>query len=496
MTHNQGAGVINNVKILLVDDQPGKLMSYEAILGELGQELLKANSAKEALDLLLRNNDIAIILIDVCMPDLDGFELAKIIREHPRFQDTAIIFVSAINITEIDALRGYELGAVDYVPVPVVPNVLRAKVRVFIDLFTKTRALARMNEELEERVAERTAQLEAAVARQELLAREVDHRARNALAVIQSIVALTPAEDIRSFSESVTGRIRAMATAHNLLSESRWQGVDLISLTKEELAPFADKDRIAVNGDAVSISPTAAQSLALVLHELATNAAKYGALKDPHGKLSVAWDLRDERLELVWSEDCAPEGDPQSRVGFGSKVIEASIRNQLRGAIEREWGPGGLVCRISLPRRHFAISELAGASAEEPGSVVDSKSLRGRRLLVLEDEPLIAMMACQVIQELDAEVLGPFATIADARQAMPEFVDAALLDVNVGGELVYGFAGELQSRGVPVVFVTGYHAYAVDEQFRSAHVLTKPIERDDLGVALTQLFASKGVEAS
>ncbi|QGM97578.1 response regulator [Methylocystis parvus] len=495
MTHSQSTGAPDKVKILLVDDQPGKLTSYEAILDELDQKLLKANSAKEALDLLLRNNDIAIILIDVCMPDLDGFELAKIIREHPRFQDTAIIFVSAINITEIDAMKGYELGAVDYVPVPVVPNVLRAKVRVFIDLFTKTRALARMNEELEKRVAERTAQLEAAVARQELLAREVDHRARNALAVIQSIVALTPAENIRSFSESVTGRIRAMATAHNLLSASRWQGVDLISLAKEELAPFADENRIAINGEAVSISPTAAQSLALVLHELATNAAKYGALKDPDGKLTVTWDLCDERLELVWNEDCAVEGDPQSRVGFGSKVIETSIRNQLRGAIEREWRSRGLVCTIRLPRRHFAIPELAGTSVEEPGLVVDSESLRGRRLLVLEDEPLIAMMTCEVVRELNADVLGPFASIADARQAMLESVDAALLDVNVGGELVYGFAGELQSRGVPVVFVTGYHAYAVDEQFGFARVLTKPIERDDLGIALTQLFAPKRVGA-
>ena len=129
------------------------------------------------------------------MPDLDGFELAQMIREHPRFKETAIIFISAINVTELDSLKGYELGGVDYVPVPVVPGVLRAKVRVFVDLYIKTRALARMNDELEQRVAERTAELEAAIARQELLAREVDHRARNALAVIQSIVSLTPADD-------------------------------------------------------------------------------------------------------------------------------------------------------------------------------------------------------------------------------------------------------------------------------------------------------------
>src|SRR5262249_35845083 len=156
-----------------VDDQPAKLMSYEIILGELGETLLKATNAQEALQVLLKN-DIAVILIDVCMPDLDGFQLAQMIREHPRFQQTAIIFISAIHLTEIDSLRGYEMGGVDYVPVPVVPGILRAKVRVFVDLHRKTRMLEHLNNELERRVAERTAELEAAIARQDLLAREVD----------------------------------------------------------------------------------------------------------------------------------------------------------------------------------------------------------------------------------------------------------------------------------------------------------------------------------
>src|SRR5260370_5927146 len=109
------------VTILLVDDQPGKLLSYEAILGELGENLIKAGSANEALEQLLKN-EVAVVLIDVCMPDLDGFELAALIREHPRFQKTAIIFVSAIQVTDLDLLRGYAAGAVDYVPVPVVPD--------------------------------------------------------------------------------------------------------------------------------------------------------------------------------------------------------------------------------------------------------------------------------------------------------------------------------------------------------------------------------------
>jgi signal transduction histidine kinase/ActR/RegA family two-component response regulator len=151
-------GTEEKVNILLVDDQPAKLLGYEVILSELGENLIKAGSANEALEHLLKN-DVAVMLIDVCMPDLDGFELAAMIREHPRFQKTAIIFVSAIQVTDLDLLRGYAAGAVDYVPVPVVPDLLRAKVRVFAELYRKTRQLETLNAELERRVAERTAEL-------------------------------------------------------------------------------------------------------------------------------------------------------------------------------------------------------------------------------------------------------------------------------------------------------------------------------------------------
>src|SRR3984957_9643836 len=118
------------VTILLVDDQPAKLLSYEVILQELGERLVTAQSASEALQHLLKN-EVAVVLVDVCMPDLDGFQLAAMIRDHPRFQRTAIIFISAVQVDDVDRLRGYEMGAVDYVPVPFIPEVLRAKVKIF-----------------------------------------------------------------------------------------------------------------------------------------------------------------------------------------------------------------------------------------------------------------------------------------------------------------------------------------------------------------------------
>ena len=149
---------IEKVNILMVDDQPGKLLSYEAILSDLGENLIKATSAKEALEQLLKH-DVAVVLMDVSMPIMDGFELADMIRQHPRFQTTAIIFISAVHLTDLDRLKGYSRGAVDYISVPVIPELLRAKVSVFAELHRKTLQYASLNRELEKRVAERTEEL-------------------------------------------------------------------------------------------------------------------------------------------------------------------------------------------------------------------------------------------------------------------------------------------------------------------------------------------------
>jgi PAS domain S-box-containing protein len=148
----------DQANILMVDDQPGKLMSYEVILKELNENLIQARSAREALDQLLRH-DIAVVLMDVSMPEIDGFELADMMRQHPRFQKTAIIFISAVHLTDLDRIKGYKSGAVDYISVPVIPELLRAKVSVFAELHRKNRQLERLNRELEQRVAERTEQL-------------------------------------------------------------------------------------------------------------------------------------------------------------------------------------------------------------------------------------------------------------------------------------------------------------------------------------------------
>ena len=176
----QTPGRPDQVTILMVDDQPAKLISYEVILAELGERLVKATSAREALDCLLRL-DVAVVLMDVSMPEIDGFELADMIRQHPRFQKTPIIFVSAVHLTEIDRIRGYQSGAVDYISVPVVPDVLRAKVSVFAELHRKTRELQNLNRDLEGRVAERSEEL-----------RRLNEQLEQRVAELESIMQVLP----------------------------------------------------------------------------------------------------------------------------------------------------------------------------------------------------------------------------------------------------------------------------------------------------------------
>ena len=604
----------DKVNILLVDDQPAKLLSYEAILAGLNERLIKAASAKEALEHLLKQ-EIAVILVDVCMPELDGFQLAAMIREHPRFQRTAIIFISAIHLTDVDRLRAYEMGAVDYVPVPVIPEVLRAKVKVFAELYRKTRQLEQLNQELERRVAERTAELEASTVRllkseerrslalaagqmgswewdpvdgrfvwddgqyrifgvdpasfdltvdnvralihpedwkhlqnaikpaapntpsfqsefrvcrpngelrwcigtavasvdgidnvvrisgvtvditdrkqaeerQVLLAREVDHRARNALALVQSIVRLTRSEDIKSYTAAVDGRIGALARAHTLLAQSRWQGADLARLIGEELAPFRTDgaERIATAGPEVSLEPRTAQTLALALHELSTNAAKYGALSVTSGRVAVSWDLQPQGLVLRWSESGGTPPQVPVAHGFGIRLISASIERQLGGEAAFDWRPEGLHCLLRVPRRDY-VDTLANRAAAQRRLGEDRPELPlrregGNRVLLVEDEILVAMMMKDILTELGFSVIGPFSRLSEAMvAAVHEDINAGIIDVNLGGEFVYPVADVLAARKIPFVFITGYGVESIDSRFEYVPIVKKPVQRQVL----------------
>jgi len=185
--------------------------------------------------------------------------------------------------------------------------------------------------------------------RQNLLAREVDHRAKNALALAQSIVRLTRGENVKSYIRSVEGRITALARVHTVLSLSSWQGAEIGKLIDEELAPYSMGDQIALRGAEVQLQPATAQTVALALHELVTNSAKYGALSALTGRLSVKWELESGLLELVWMETGGPVVEKPVSRGFGTRSVIASIESQLGGKAEFDWRPEGLVCRLLVP---------------------------------------------------------------------------------------------------------------------------------------------------
>jgi two-component sensor histidine kinase/CheY-like chemotaxis protein len=317
---------------------------------------------------------------------------------------------------------------------------------------------------------------------QALLAREVDHRARNALAVIQSIVRLTRAKSIDDYKNAVEGRITALARAHTLLSESRWHGADLCTLVSEELAPYraSHGDKIVTSGPAISLQPSVAQTLALALHELATNAAKYGALSVNGGTLNLTWEVQPRTLMLEWKEAGGPPAPHPSTRGFGMKLIGTSIDQQLSGKVEFDWDTPGLRCAISIP-----LQKSAHPSFQETPkwSEVTNPNLRGDvlnpRVLLVEDEALVAMMMQEFLVGLGCCVVGPFATTQAALAAVSdEGLDFAVLDINLGDELVYPVADVLAWRGLPFLFVTGYDVDSVEERFRHVPILQKPISRE------------------
>jgi PAS domain S-box-containing protein len=197
----------------------------------------------------------------------------------------------------------------------------------------------------------------AAEQRHALLVRELDHRAKNALAVVQAAVKLTRADDVCTFAKAVEGRVAALARAHTLLAAGHWLGADLPVLFKEELAAFLNNNpcegpRVELDGAPVTLAPTAAQALSMLVHELATNATKHGALSVPNGHVSVSWrlDRTAGKLRMKWEESGGPPiADEPARRGFGTRVIETTVRNQLGGTLSRTWVATGLVCEIEVP---------------------------------------------------------------------------------------------------------------------------------------------------
>ena len=519
---------IDRVNILLVDDQPSKLLTYETILAELGENLLTANSASAALECLL-HNEVAVVLVDVCMPDLDGYELASMIRQHPRFQRTSIIFVSAVLMTELDRLRGYECGAVDYVPVPVVPEILRAKVSVFAELFRKTRALESLNAELERRVAERTAALESTTtALQEADRRKNEflamlaHELRNPLAPIRTAVQLLRLKELPAAQTAMARDIIDRQVEHlvrlidDLLDVSRiTRGIislrrepvlvgAIIARAVETARPLIDArrhslsielpdDLLTVDGDKTRL----VQVIGNVLH----NAAKF----TPPGGTIVLNVSREGPHAVIRVKD--------SGIGIAPDVVPTIFDLFAQAESKGESTEGGLGIGLALVRRLVEMHD-GTVSASSPGTGLGATvtvrlpllaaqawvgeqsertvpTLAPRRIL-LADDNVDALEALALQLRLAGHDVRTARDGAEAVRVGSEFEpQVVLLDLGMPGMKGYDAAREIRCQPwgthVMLIALTGW-GQQQDRQRTSetgfdAH-LVKPVTQFDLFQAI------------
>ena len=520
------------VNILLVDDQPAKLLSYEAMLSELGENLIKANSAREALDHLLKN-EITVVLMDVSMPDIDGFELAEIIRGHPRYQKTAIIFVSAVHLTDLDRLKGYASGAVDYVSVPVVPDLLRAKVSVFTELYRKTREYERLTRELELRVSERTAELEAAILSQEALARrlrEADHRKdeflallahelRNPLASVRNAASIMrmkePQDQELMWCRQVIERQADQLTrlVDDLLDVSRitqgkiklrMQTLDLaevISCAVETTRSLVEKhrhslhvrqpdDKVLLHGDLTRLTQ--------VVANLLTNAAKY---QNDGGRIELSVQQNDGRVSIRVRDEgigIAPEmltqifelfaqGErsldrAQGGLGIGLSLVKSLVEMHGGNVTATSEGLGkGSEITVHLPCHR--IPQIPVKQEDDP--IVIGNGAK-RRMLVVDDNRDAADSLHMLMKMRGFEVQVAY----DGNQALEMAASyqpgVVLLDIGLPGLDGYEVCRRLRQQGLTdarIIALSGYGQDRDRELSKEAgfnlHAV-KPVQIDEL----------------
>jgi len=324
-------------------------------------------------------------------------------------------------------------------------------------------------------IAERRAGEEA----RDLLAREVDHRAKNALAVVQAVVTLTRAETKAEFVEAVRGRIAALGRAHSVLAQSHWQGGDLGQIVGDETAGYGREGQVTMSGPAVALKPAAVQPLGLLMHELSTNAVKYGALSTQHGRVAIDWALDAAgALQLEWREHDGPPASPPAAGGFGSTLIREVVTRQLGGALDVEWPASGLHLTAKIPAsgyRHDLTPAVSSSRILEAAKA--PAPVRRGRLILVEDEALIAMAIAHDLQQLGWDIVGTAATLDEAfRLVDAARPDVAVLDINLGGEAVYPLAERLRHRQVPFVFCSGYEHLEANSDFDHFPRVRKPVD--------------------
>ncbi|EYD73369.1 HWE histidine kinase domain-containing protein [Limimaricola hongkongensis] len=322
-----------------------------------------------------------------------------------------------------------------------------------------------------------------------LLTSELNHRTRNMLSVLQGMVRMSArrADSVADLERSLLGRMEALSRSHALtvqLSESALRVWDVVDSAVSPFAP--DPERFVVTGaTGATLEPKIAESLSLALYELTTNAIKYGALSNEQGRVSVEVSrLAPGRAQVVWRESGGPRVAPPERSGFGSTLLRSILRAD-EGDVRIDYAETGVTCIIELPVGHD-VAESARATRGEA-------RLEGRRVMVVEDEFLIAISLEMALGEQGALVEGPYTKLAEARQAVSTRPDAAVLDVRLGTESSLPLARDLTALGVPLLFVTGnVDGEKLKQEFPDSEVLSKPVSEDRVVAELKRLIERRG----
>lgn len=326
---------------------------------------------------------------------------------------------------------------------------------------------------------------------QRILVEELNHRVKNTLAMVQAIAnqSLLRAKQPADFVASFSGRIQALAKTHTLLTEARMQGTELMELIREQVLLDGFDARVSCSGPVLVMDPQTTLHLGLVLHELATNARKYGALSVPKGQLRIIWETRisggGQYLQLLWKETSALQISVPRERGYGSTLIEETLKSH-GGKASLRYATDGVACEIEIPlanevRPIMGISPTAASSQAALLELPADRGLNGKRVLIIEDEPLISMDLEAMLSMAGCVVVGPAMNFETAKKLIEsERYDAVLLDVNLAGHAVDELAAMLTQKNCPFAFVTGYGRSALPIGFREALVLAKPFSQDRL----------------
>jgi PAS domain S-box-containing protein len=317
-----------------------------------------------------------------------------------------------------------------------------------------------------------------------LLMREVNHRSKNMLSLVRAVARQTLAANPEDFLDRFGKRIEALAANQDLLTKNAWKGADINELVRSQLAPFDDLTgtQIELRGPPLLVSANAAQALGMALHELATNAAKYGALSGPNGRIEVAWSIqRDEKGEetfvMTWREQCAHLIKEPDRQGFGSFVVGSMAELSLRAKVELSFPATGVIWQIRCAAGEVLEGSISSAAPRETvrPATVQAPASRRPRILVVEDQPLVAIEIANALIGAGFEVLGPARSVPQALELLKGGCDAAVLDINLGRETSEAIAIELKAKSTPFVTLSGYAQEPHQGVFADAPALGKPL---------------------